>query len=581
MQLISDEKINEIRNSADIVTIIAGYIPLTMKGKNFFGVCPFHDDHSPSMSVSKERQLFKCFVCNKGGNVFTFVKDYENISYIEAVKKVADKVGIPLELNNVKKIVKKEKQEYEIMEFATKIYQNNLNSKEGTLAKEYLKKRNITDEIIKDFRIGLALDNSTYLYNILTKKYDLVMLDNLGLINKSGLSGYDKFINRIMIPISDADGFVVGYTGRIYDNSDQAKYINTKETIIYKKGHILFNYHNAKKYVRDAGSLIVVEGNMDAIRLYASGIKNVIALMGTTITKEQIEIIKKLRIPVILMLDNDAAGEMATLNISKELNKNGIDVKVVRLSNAKDPDEYIVKYGVNSIRDAINHCLNFYEYTMNTLKGNKNLEESDDLINYVKDVLKTIENSDALTKEITIKKLSKDYDIDYKVLKDEINLTNDNPLEPKKNIAILSDTRYNKCVKNLLYYMMSDKNYVKIYNKQLGFLKNVEERNLVREIEYYIDKFGNINLADFLSYAESNDRIREYVHNICSGVSFDELSIDVFMDYIKMIDNIMIDENIVLIKKKLSMSSDINEKLELTKQLTGLVKKRSGNNGRN
>jgi len=581
MQLISDEKINEIRNSADIVTIIAGYIPLTMKGKNFFGVCPFHDDHSPSMSVSKERQLFKCFVCNKGGNVFTFVKDYENISYIEAVKKVADKVGIPLELNNVKKIAKKEKQEYEIMEFATKIYQNNLNSKEGTLAKEYLKKRNITDEIIKDFRIGLALDNSTYLYNILTKKYDLVMLDNLGLINKSGLSGYDKFINRIMIPISDADGFVVGYTGRIYDNSDQAKYINTKETIIYKKGHILFNYHNAKKYVRDAGSLIVVEGNMDAIRLYASGIKNVIALMGTTITKEQIEIIKKLRIPVILMLDNDAAGEMATLNISKELNKNGIDVKVVRLSNAKDPDEYIVKYGVNSIMDAINHCQNFYEYTMNTLKGNKNLEESDDLINYVKDVLKTIENSDALTKEITIKKLSKDYDIDYKVLKDEINLTNDNPLEPKKNIAILSDTRYNKCVKNLLYYMMSDKSYVKIYNKQLGFLKNVEERNLVREIEYYIDKFGNINLADFLSYAESNDRIREYVHNICSGVSFDELSIDVFMDYIKMIDNIMIDENIVLIKKKLSMSSDINEKLELTKQLTGLVKKRSGNNGRN
>ena len=581
MQLISDEKINEIRNSADIVTIIAGYIPLTMKGKNFFGVCPFHDDHSPSMSVSKERQLFKCFVCNKGGNVFTFVKDYENISYVEAVKKVADKVGIPLELNNVKKIVKKEKQEYEIMEFATKIYQNNLNSKEGTLAKEYLKKRNITDEIIKDFRIGLALDNSTYLYNILTKKYDLVMLDNLGLINKSGLSGYDKFINRIMIPISDADGFVVGYTGRIYDNSDQAKYINTKETIIYKKGHILFNFHNAKKYVRDAGSLIVVEGNMDAIRLYASGIKNVIALMGTTITKEQIEIIKKLRIPVILMLDNDSAGEMATLNISKELNKNGIDVKVVRLSNAKDPDEYIVKYGVNSIKDAINHCQNFYEYTMNTLKGNKNLEESDDLINYVKDVLKTIENSDALTKEITIKKLSKDYDIDYKVLKDEINLTNDNPLEPKKNIAILSDTRYNKCVKNLLYYMMSDKNYVKIYNKQLGFLKNVEERNLVREIEYYIDKFGNINLADFLSYAESNDRIREYVHNICSGVSFDELSIDVFMDYIKMIDNIMIDENIVLIKKKLSMSSDINEKLELTKQLTGLVKKRSGNNGRN
>ena len=165
MQTISEEKINEIRNSADIVSIISNYIPLKLQGKNYFGVCPFHDDHKPSMSVSKDRQLFKCFVCNKGGNVFTFVKDYENISYLEAVSKVADMVGIPLSFTPIRKNDGKYKLEYEIMNYTTSIYQNNLNSKEGIKAKEYLAKRNITPDIIKEFKIGYALNKNNYLAN--------------------------------------------------------------------------------------------------------------------------------------------------------------------------------------------------------------------------------------------------------------------------------------------------------------------------------------------------------------------------------------------------------------------------------
>ena len=267
MERISDEKINEIRNAADIVTIISDYIPLKMQGKNYFGICPFHDDHSPSMSVSKERQLYKCFVCNKGGNVFNFVKDYENISFIEAVKRVADKVGIPLNINYVKKENVKYKEDFEIMNYATKIFQNNLNSKEGTKAREYLAKRSINEEVIKDFKIGLSLNNNTYLYDSLSKKYNINKLDELGLITKDGIKGYDKFINRIMIPLTDLDNNVVGYTGRIYnDEKDTAKYINTKETNIYKKGNLLFNYYNAKEYIREEKIAILVEGNMDAIR---------------------------------------------------------------------------------------------------------------------------------------------------------------------------------------------------------------------------------------------------------------------------------------------------------------------------
>jgi len=582
MQLISEEKINDIRNSADIVSIVSDYLPLKMQGKNYFGVCPFHDDHSPSMSVSKERQLFKCFVCNKGGNVFTFVKEYENISYIEAVKKVADKVGIPLDFVPTTQKDSKFKLEYEIMDFTTKILQNNLNSKEGVKAKEYLEQRNITDEIIKDFKIGLTLNDSTYLYNVLTKKgYDINKLDELGLITKDGITGYDKFVNRIMIPICNLDGSVVGYTGRIFNNEDSAKYINTKETSIYKKGNILFNYHNAKNYIREAKCAILVEGNMDAIRMYSSGVRNVLALMGTAMTKEQVNILKKLRVPIILMLDNDNAGELATVNIGNELVKNNIDTKVVRLHGAKDPDEYIVKYGIEAFNDTIKHSLNYFDYKLNYLKENKNLNNTEELINYVKSVLKMLDGADNLTKEITLKKLSDEYNIDYEVLKQEITFEKVKEINQAVIPTIkIGKDKYQICVNKILYYMMSDAKYLKIFNTKLGFLKNLEERNLVREIEYYIEKYGKINLADFISYSENDNNIRDLVNNISGSIDFEDLEETTFMQYINAIKDILNKEEIKKLKDELKRETDINKQVEISNKILEL-KKGSVKNGRN
>lgn len=579
MQTVSEEKINEIRNSADIVNIISDYVPLKLKGKNYFGVCPFHDDHSPSMSVSKERQMFKCFVCNKGGNVFTFVKDYENISYIESVKKVADKIGIPLVIENVKKNESKFKLEYEIMEFATKIFQNNLNSKEGISAKNYLEKRNITDEIIKDFRIGLSLNDNNYLYNVLNKKYDLKKLDELGLVNVNGINVYDKFINRIMIPICNADGEVIGYTGRIFNNEDTSKYINSKETIIYKKGSVLFNYHNAKKYIRDEKCVILVEGNMDAIRMYSSGFRNVLALMGTAITKEQVEMLKKLRVPIILMLDNDNAGELATVNIGNELVNNNIETKVVRLSGCKDPDEYIVSKGVEAFKDAINHCINYFDYKMNYLKKNKNLNNLEELILYIKDVIKMIDGKDNLTKEITLKKLSNEYNIDYDILKKEVTFEDDKNIKPIF-IKKIDNDRYSKVVRKLFEYLLSDSKYLKIFNTKLGFLKNKVERDLIREIETFIEKYGKINFADFISYAENKDNIKDFVDTISSDCDFNELNEYEFFEYLNIIEDILNKEEIERLKVLQSNSSDINEQIEIANKILN-IKKRSEKNGRN
>lgn len=575
MNLIPEAKINEIRDKADIVDIISGYIPLVNKGRNFFGVCPFHDDHSPSMSVSREKQMFKCFTCGVGGNVFSFVSKYENISFIEAVKKVADSEGIDLDISNLKKGPKINQKEYEIMDFATKIFQNNLNSKEGHEAKNYLKSRNINEEIIKTFKIGYALNDRSSLSKILLTKYDVNDLEKLGLVTKNGIDTYDKFIKRVMIPLTDINNQVVGYTGRIIDKSDpnQAKYINTKETIIYKKGNILFNYYNALDYIKQKKEVIIVEGNMDAIRLYASGIRNVIALMGTALTKEQIKIIKNLRSLVVLALDNDDAGDTATLKVGEELTKNNIQVKVVKMAGAKDPDEYIVKFGTDKFLDLIKHSPMYLDYKLNSLKSEKNLNNTEELVEYVSNVIKELANKEPITQEVTLKKLSVDYNLDYDVLKDELGKLN----KPKVEEAIkkpqkVKKNKYELATNKIFVYLMSDAKYLKIFNSKLGYFQNKNERELLNEIEYYIKKNNKIDFANFISYIENYDNLKPMVNNIIDSMDFDELNEEVFVEYLKYVNEYLRLEDIKKIKERIKSEVDINKKVELTEELARLKK---------
>lgn len=575
MQVISEEKINEIRMNADIVSIISNYVPLKMQGRNYFGICPFHNDHNPSMSVSKDKGLYKCFVCNKGGDVFNFVKDYENITYPEAIKKVADIVGIPLEYNNTVNRNTENDKYYEIMEYANKIFQNNLNSEEGSNAIEYLNSRSITKEIIKEFNIGLSLSDNKYLYNNLSKKYDINILDSLGLITKDGINGYDKFVKRIMIPITNEFGNVVGFTGRIYNNEDSAKYINSKETIIYKKGNIIFNYFNAKKYIKNEKCAILVEGNMDAIRMSSSGIKNVLALMGTEITKEQINILKKLRVPIILMLDNDNAGEIATNNVGDYLIKEGIEVKVVRLSGTKDPDEYIVKYGIDKFRDVINSSIYYIDYKLKYLKGNKDLSNGMELSNYINEVMKMLNNYDKLTREITLKKIYNEYP--YQFIKEEIENNNNT----QENIVIKINKeekvdKYNILVNKIFCYLFSNDKYIEIFKEKLGYLRNRIERELLSEIEYYINKHKKIDYSSFLAYINTSDEISsdivEFVNNISSNIDIEDLDDNIFINYVKNIKNIMNKDEIKKLKNDLKNELDINKQLEISKRIIELKK---------
>ncbi len=575
MAHIDEAEINHIRESSDIVEIVSSYIPLTQKGKNYFGVCPFHNDHAPSMSVSKEKGIFKCFSCGATGNVFKFVSDFENISFAEAVQKVAEKIGITLKSQITKPVVKKYQEEYQIMNFTSLYFQNNLMTERGKQAVAYLKKRAFDESVIKEFQIGLSLENNS-LYELLkTKKYPNQKLADLGLISQKGLNYYDIFVNRIMFPIHDLHGETVGFTGRIYLDNSTPKYLNSKETYLFKKGNILFNYHRAKDAIRLEKKLILVEGNMDAIRMYASGIKNTMALMGTSLTTNQINEIKKLRVPILLMLDNDSAGNLATFQIGTLLEKEGLTVLVVRLSGEKDPDEYIVKNGIEAMQDNLKNAISFLEFKLAFYKQNKNLQDGEELASYIKEVLNSMkENPDPILKEITLKKLSDDYGISYSVLKEELEklatttISFDPPMMEEKKVR---KTKWMDGINHILYFMMNDAKYLSMYKSKLGFLNDATYRGVANEILAYYELHKTINLADFLSYAE-NSKLKKEIYEIVESIKEENMDEQIMEEYIISVKKIMKEKEIKELKQKLKLELDSAKKMNIALRIQSLKK---------
>lgn len=577
MAYISNEEINEIRSRANIVDIISGYLQVSSKGKNYVALCPFHNDHSPSLIISPEKQIFNCFTCRTGGNVFSFVMKYENVSFAEAVSIVAKKVGFNLKNDVFVKSENKYSKDYEIYEYAMKFYLNNINTADGSKAREYLLKRGINETIIKEFKLGYSGSSKDTFYKLATNKgWDTETLNKLGLINKVNENVYDTFINRVVIPIENLKGEVVGFTGRIFNGEDNtAKYLNTKETEIFKKSSLLFNYHNAKNYIRDRKSVIVVEGNMDAIKMSAKGFKNVVALMGVALSNEQIDILKRLKVPVILMLDNDNAGEEATIKNGESLINSGVDTKVVRLSGAKDPDEYLEKFGIDAMQNNIDKAIKYIDFKIECLKKDKDLSNMEDLITYVKEVINSINGEDDLTKEIILSKISKDYAIDIDILKS--NLKTEVKKDAKKEEVVeVRDkklTKYQKASHKVLYYMLMDSKYINLYKNTLGYFKERIERVLASEIVYYESNNGNIDVADFTTTIMGSEDEYEFLQIILSENGNTSVSDEEFNSCVKAILDIYKKDEIIKVKGLIASELDQTKKEELVKKLIDLKRK--------
>lgn len=577
MAYISNEEINEIRSRANIVDIISGYLQVSSKGKNYVALCPFHNDHSPSLIISPEKQIFNCFTCRTGGNVFSFVMKYENVSFAEAVSIVAKKVGFNLKNDVFVKSENKYSKDYEIYEYAMKYYLNNINTTDGSKAREYLLKRGINETIIKEFKLGYSGSSKDTFYKLATNKgWDIETLNKLGLINKVNENVYDTFINRVVIPIENLKGEVVGFTGRIFNGEDNtAKYLNTKETEIFKKSSLLFNYHNAKNYIRDRKSVIVVEGNMDAIKMSAKGFKNVVALMGVALSNEQIDILKRLKVPVILMLDNDNAGEEATIKNGESLINSGVDTKVVRLSGAKDPDEYLEKFGIDAMQNNIDKAIKYIDFKIECLKKDKDLSNMEDLITYVKEVINSINGEDDLTKEIILSKISKDYAIDIDILKSNLKteVKKDAKKEETQEVRDKKLTKYQKASHKVLYYMLMDSKYINLYKNTLGYFKERIERVLASEIVYYESNNGNIDVADFTTMIMGSEDEYEFLQIILSENGNTSVSDEEFNSCVKAILDIYKKDEIIKVKGLIASELDQTKKEELVKKLIDLKRK--------
>ena len=553
---MNQDLINELRQKTDIVSVISEYIPLTKKGRNYFGLCPFHDDHTPSLSVSSDKQIFKCFVCGTSGNVFNFLMEYEHISFLEAVNMLAQKEGMELNLNIKKENTINDKY-YQIMDIASKFYQNNLFSKEGLLAREYLEKRKLNVDAIKKFEIGLSLNKKDVLTKLLLQKeYSLEDLNIIDLAN----TNHDSYINRIIFPIHSNTGQVIGFSGRIYDNSDLNKYQNTKETPLFKKRETLYNYHRVKEEVRISKSVIVMEGFMAVIRSYINGIKNCVATMGTALSNEQAHAIKKLSTNIILCYDGDEAGRTATLNNGEIFLKLDVNCKVVSLKDNLDPDDYILKYGVDSFQALIDNAVNFTDYKIKSLKSKYDLNSVEDKTNYVNKVLEEIKNEqDLIKREIMIKNLATETNIWYNTLEKKLlELVDNRKIVFKKDeipVKKLKKNKYLRTMESIVYYMLNDEKIITLVDNIEIYFPDKNIRSLINEITYYYGKYGNINEADFCSYLENNKELQK----ILKEIMLDE--------YPRIIDLKVVEDSLQVIK-------DYNVVLEI-KRLENLVKNES------
>lgn len=567
--LISEDKINEIRQASDIVEVISSYVPLTSRGKNYFGVCPFHADHSPSMSVSPDKQIFRCFSCGASGNVINFVMDYENVSFIEALKILADKAGIDLDIGHTNK--KQNSSLFNLFDISQKIYMNNLNTSAGVEAKKYLTSRGMTKEIIDKFKIGLSIKNNKLLSSVFkeNKINEKEMLAS-GLVNKKEFDVNDVFYNRIMFPLFDLQGRVVSYSGRTYTN-DTPKYLTTKENEIFKKGKLLYNYHNAKDETRKLDSIIIMEGFMDVIAAYKAGVKNVVATMGTAFTKDQAMLVKKLSSNVILCFDGDEAGLKAANTAINELNELGVDPKVVVLEDNMDPDDYINKYGRQFI-DKIDNSINSIDFRLNYYKKNVDISNNIEYSKYLNKIIKELnEMDDEILIELTLKKISKESNIDIDILKNKIKKKEETKdIEVKIKKPRVHGNKYDKAVHYLLYYMLLSKEVVTIVENQRVYFELKEHRNLIRELSEIYQK--EVELADILNYYIEDQEKTNLINSILELDLKTEYKIEEIMDYIKTIKIYNLNRKKTRLKEDLKTEVNKEKKESIIIKITELKK---------
>jgi DNA primase len=556
---IAEEKIDQIRQAVDIVEIISDYVQLKKQGRNYFGLCPFHGESTPSFSVSVDKQIFHCFGCGAGGNVFSFLMELEGISFQEAAVKLAEKANIDLQLNF--SLLGKEKKEskefqpmYDAHELLRKFYHHLLvNTKEGQHALEYLLERGFTRDSIDKFQIGYSLNSWDFVCKFLLKRdFTPESMEKAGLIIKRERDGtyFDRFRDRIMFPIFDRSGSTIAFSGRTL-GADEPKYLNSPETAIFNKSKILYNFHLAKPNIRKMQHAILFEGFADVIAADKAGVENGIATMGTSLTDQHISLLRLNAHSVTICYDSDKAGIAAAYRAGNLLTDAGIQIKVAMMSDGLDPDEYIKQFGPEKFQnEVIDATLTWMAFKFLYFRRGKNLQIEGDRLAYIEEIIKEISKlTKAVERDHYLRQLASEFSLSLEALKQqqkqiffaEKRKSQGKPPAINKPILIAKQVYELKpahftAEKRLIAHMLKNRDVAyQVQDLLQGNTFNIDEHQAI--ITYLFGFYEDHLVPDssaFLTYIQ-DDNLRRAVATIEMMSINDELSNKELSDYIKQV----------------------------------------------
>ncbi|MGF7193758.1 DNA primase [Staphylococcus pasteuri] len=592
---IEQSVINEIKDKTDILDLVSGYVKLEKRGRNYIGLCPFHDEKTPSFTVSEDKQICHCFGCKKGGNVFQFTQEIKDISFTEAVKELGERVNISVDVGNSQyqntntQIATDDLQMIEMHELMQEYYHYALmKTVEGEQALNYLKERDFPEQLIKERGIGYAPNSSHFCHDFLEKKgYDIELAYEAGLLsrNEENFSYYDRFRDRIMFPLKNAQGRIVGYSARTYTNQEP-KYLNSPETPIFQKRKLLYNLDKARKNIRKNDEIILLEGFMDVIKSDHAGLKSVVASMGTQLSNEHITFIKKLTSNITLMFDGDFAGKEATLKTGQALLEQGLNVFVVQLPSDMDPDEYIRKYGNEAFLEFVQKDKK--SFVLFKVQTHKDEIQNNDLAyeRYLKEVTQDIAlmRSSILQKKV-LQDVSELFKVSFETLDYEVahqqqtqNVQSSYPDQsyfynepPQQTIQFNQLNRHVKAERSLLKHFMQDKDTFLNYYQKVNSddFTNEYFKRIFNTLHDYFSNNDVYQLSTMIQYIENND-LREALISLDSYNLNEEPFEQELEDYINIMNENKDGQSLEVLNHKLREATRIGD-TELQKYYLQLI----------
>ncbi|MBS4194711.1 DNA primase [Lederbergia citri] len=595
---IPEEKINEIKQSVDIVEVISDYVQLKKQGRNYFGLCPFHGENTPSFSVSAEKQIFHCFGCGAGGNVFTFITEIEGVSFQEAAETIAKKGNVALDLEITKDPIENQlPKEHSLMieahELLAKFYHHLLlNTNEGAEALDYLLKRGFTKENIQNFRVGYSLPGWDFAVKYLENRgFSHEIMEKAGLISVREKDGsyFDRFRDRLMFPLHDSKGRIVAFSARALTEENQPKYLNTPETVLFNKSSLLYNYYNARSHIRKQGNVVLFEGFADVISADSAGVKNGVAVMGTALTEKHVQLLNRLTNSVTLCFDSDSAGEEAAYRSGLLLANYAIDINVAIMPDKLDPDDYIRKYGPEKFREnVIGNAQTWMAYKLHYFRKGKNLQNEGEKLSYIERALVEInELENPVERELYLRQLSEEFSLSLETLieqqsllsgskfkKQQKKIEQRNTLQPKKKNQRL--TAHLVAERQLLARMLRDEDLAYRIMEMLGDTTfHIDEHQAI--LTYLFGYYEEGNRPDpslFLNYLPDK-KLRTIVSEIEMLAINDEYSEKELEDYVSYV---LKQPKLLMIKEKQAeqkaaeRKNDFAKALEIAKEIIELKK---------